>query len=108
MARRFLDDIRSDMAALYVPGGGIAAVDEGALMLDMLDSVIQDECVIFGQTPVPAHPTTTAYVSIGVGYTDTVGGDATFLKANALSGEIQGATTPGFTYSLKGQITVIA
>lgn len=108
MTRRFLDDVRTDLIAQLTTGNETPAPTLNGLLLDMIDSTIQDEAVIYGITPVDNHPTTTTFVPINVGYDVTVGGDAEFLKMNDASGEAQGATVAGYTYSIKGQITVIA
>lgn len=106
MARRFLDNIRADMALLYVPGGGIAAVNEGALMLDMLDSVIQDEAVIASNAASLAVPTTTSYLPLTTDIYDVgVGGDDDFITLDVINGTVTTSSTPGFTYELEGKVS---
>lgn len=106
MARGFLDPIRTRIAALYVTGGGIEAPTEGSLMLDLLDSSIQDEAAIASNISSIAVPTAVAWTPLTTGIYDTsVGGDADFLKVDVVAGTITTSATAGFTYILEGVIS---
>lgn len=108
MTRRFLDDVRSDIATLFPDNaiGDISPADLRLVTTDMIDSTIQDECTIFGATPVVGHVTAATFEDITVGFTDTQGGDGVFLKPNAAGGTIVTNTVAGFTYLIWGGISV--
>ena len=108
MTRRFLDDIKADIATLMEDNttGDFLLAQDRQLRIDMIDSTINDECVLLASTPVASIPTTVGWTILGTGVYDTAtGGDATFLKANLVAGTIVSNTTPGFTYSAEGFVS---
>jgi hypothetical protein len=106
MSRRFLDNVRNDLTALLVTGGETPAPALAALLIDTLDSTIQDEAVLSTTTPTPAVPTATTWQNIDPTiYDNTTGGDAVFLKTDIANGRIVTATQAGFSYSVRGLVS---
>lgn len=106
MTRRFLDDIRANITALLVTAGETTAPDLAALMIDQVDSVVDDEAAIASTTPSLAVPTAIAWQPLTTGIYDiSVGGDGDFLKVDATAGNITGSSVAGFTYELDGKIS---
>jgi hypothetical protein len=108
MARRFLDSIRADIASQLADNvtGNITAPVMQNLLLDMIDSTIQDEAAIASNAISLAVPTAIDWTSLAVGVYDiTVGGDATFLKLDAVNGTVTTSATAGFTYEFEGKIS---
>lgn len=105
MTRRFLDDIRGDLTAQLVTGGDTTAPALNALLLDMIDSVIQDESIIASNTTSLAVPTAIAWQPLTTGIYDIeVGGDGNFLKPDVINGFIETISVLGFTYEVEAKI----
>jgi hypothetical protein len=110
MTRRFLDDVRADLTALLVTAGATTALELQPLLIDTIDSSVDDECVVGSTIPavgIPILVTWTPIVLDGVGgavYDTAVGGDATFLKVSIPLGKVTLSTVPGFTYEVEGYI----
>ena len=100
MTRRFLDDVRNDMAGQLQTGAATTAPELNLLLQDLIDSTVQDECGITGETNTPLA-TTVAWASITTGFNVDVGGDGSFLIPNAASGIITTSATAGFTYEIE-------
>jgi hypothetical protein len=106
MTRRFLDNIRTELDALLVTGGATTALELKPLLIDMIDSTVQDESAIASNTPSLAIPTAVAFTPLTAGIYDlSVGGDATFLKLDVAGGTVTTASTAGFTYEFEGKIS---
>lgn len=100
MTRIFLDTVRANLTAQLTSGGNITAPELNALLQDVVDSTVQDECAITGVVPTP-FASTVAWQSIAVGYTEVVGGDAVFLKPDLPNGVVQTSAVAGYTYELE-------
>ena len=106
MTRRFLDDIRNDVTTILVTNGETTAAEMRGMMLDMLDSTIQDEAVIASNVPSLAVPTAITFIPLTTGIYDAeVGGDADFITVDIINGTIKSSTTAGFTYELEGKVS---
>ncbi len=106
MTRRFLDDVRGDLTAQLATGNQTPAPALNLLLLDVIDSTIQDEAVIASNTASPAVPTAIAWAPLTTGIYDVeTGGDAEFLKIDLINGSVTTATTGGFTYKIDGNIS---
>ena len=106
MSRRFLDDVRADLTALLVTGGATTAPELNALLIDTIDSSIQDESVIASNAPSLAVATAIAFAPLTTGIYDVeVGGDASFLIPDIVNGNITTSSTAGFTYELEGKVS---
>jgi hypothetical protein len=108
MTRRFLDNVRSDINTQIVTNtnGDITAVVLAPLMIDTIDSSIQDESRLLKTVEELAIPITTVYTAPVV-YDSAEGGDATFLKVNLPAGTITTNTVAGFTYDVFLVLTFI-
>ena len=100
MSRLFLDDVRSDIVTQLQPAANTTGPELSALLINLIDSSIQDECGITGDVLTP-FATTVAWQSIAVGFTTDIGGDGDFLKPNFATGEIITSVTAGFTYEIE-------
>lgn len=130
MARRFLDDIRTDMAqalldiqaTIYTNATQDVSGDDvqnafnilEPLWQDMIDSCIQDEAALGGSASMTFSLGTT-WVPINdalappvLAYDTVTGGDADFLKVDQVDGSITTSATPGFSYETIGQISIDA
>ncbi len=110
MTRRFLDDIKEDIAQLWPNNitGAISPADLRGPVLDMVDSLKQDECELEGSAPTVGLALTGTFVSLTTVFDGESGGDGVFLKPDFANGVIVGATTAGFSYLITGDITVEA
>ena len=107
MSRRFLDDIRNDLTGLLVTAGQTTAPELNALLIDMIDSTIQDEAAISSNTLSSGIATTTSFVSLTSDiYDSTIGEDAVFLKTSFTNGTITTTSTPGFTYEIAAKASI--
>ena len=109
MTRRFLDEIRAEINAQIVTNaaGDITAALLNPLMIDTIDSCIQDECAIASNTTSLAVPTTATWASLGTGVYDIVtGGDGDFLSPDEVIGDISSSDTAGFTYLVEGKVSI--
>jgi hypothetical protein len=109
MTRRFLDDVRANIATLIADNtsGDTSNEDIRVQMLDLLDSAIQDECNISSNTNT-GIVLTGSFQNLTTPYQEQAGGDATFLIPNFGSGTITTNVVPGFSYTMFGQITLEA
>ena len=110
MARRFLDDIRSDIASQFADNsnGNISPADLRSVTVDMLDSSVQDECDIFSTAPTVGLVLNGTFSDLTTIYDGQEGGDGLFLIPSFASGMVAGTSTPGFTYVVIADITVEA
>jgi len=101
MTRRFLDNVRSDINTTIVVNGtgDIGAEDLAPLMLDTIDSCVNDEARLLKEVEEIDVALTTSYTTPII-YDSSEGGDATFLKVNLGAGTITTATTAGFSYDV--------
>lgn len=104
MARRFLDLVRGDITTLMADNstGDITAAIQRSILTDIIDSVVQDECIMLGSVG-GVFPTTETYQILSSVYESETGGDGLFMKPDIGAGQIQSATAAGWTY----QITAI-
>lgn len=105
MARRFLDDVKSDLSALLVTGGNTPAPALADLLIDTIDSTVDDESAIFSSGASLGVAISTAWTPITAAYDGQVGGDADFLKTDFAAGTITTTTTAGFTYKTDGFVS---
>lgn len=105
MTRRFLDDVRGDVTALLVTGGNTTAPQLSGLLIDTIDSSIQDECSIASTAPTANLATTAAFVPLSV-YGEEHGGDGSFLTPSFTNGVVTTSPTAGFTYSISCIVTI--
>jgi hypothetical protein len=108
MTRRFLDDLRADINAQIIPnvGGLITADILRPLMIDTIDSSVDDEAGLGNTTPV-----------IGLAVDDTNwtvlpssvvrGGDAEFLIVDLPGNKITSTIVAGFSYNITGLASLI-
>jgi hypothetical protein len=108
MTRRFLDDVRADIHAIIKTNGNAEITGPllNGLMIDMIDSTINDECALI-QTTDEAYVTSITFEPID-NYDSSVGGDGDFLTPDILLGTIKSSPTSGWTYDVEGQISFIA
>lgn len=109
MARRFLDDIRADIATLLADNttGDISPADLRLVMLDIISSTIQDECLIVSTAPTLGISLTDSFSVLNV-FQDSVGGDLEFLKPNVNNGSIVLSATPGWSYNIRAAVSLTA
>jgi hypothetical protein len=103
MSRRFLDDVRADINAQIIANGAglVTANILRPLMIDTIDSTIDDEAVIGSNTLVPAlavNDVTWTPLPADI----EVGGDAQFLTVDLINDQIISAPTAGYTYNATG------
>lgn len=108
MARRFLDDIRADIASRIADNdvGAIDAADVRTPLLDMMDSVITDEATLDVDTGKIDLSTTTAWATYAT-YDSSAGDDGDFLKINQGAGTVTGSSTAGFSYLITASMSAI-
>ncbi len=108
MTRRFLDDIVIDINTLLADNiaGDISAADLRGPLLDMMDSLKQDEAELVSTGSTDGLATTVAFANLDTVYGAQVGGDGLFLKPTFAQGTIITNTLPGFGYSITGQINI--
>ena len=108
MPRIFLDDLRNSINALIVPNdaGEITADVLRPLLIDAIDSTIQDEGAIASNTPSPGIVTGAAWFPLSTGIYDlTVGGDDDFITLDPVNGSIKATPINGFSYSIRGNVS---
>ena len=107
MSRIFLDDLRAAATALFADNtaGDISPADLRGVMLDTIDSTIEDEGGIYSVTPTLAIPTAVAYAELLNIYTTDVGGDGTFLIPDFTLGTVTTSATAGFSYEVSAQLS---
>ena len=103
MTRIFLDDWETNATNLLQTDAGVTGPQLRGLLIDLKDSLKQDEAAIVVTTDKPLT-TTASFVAI-TGYDGEVGDDGVFLKTDTAGGIIETATTAGFTYDLKVQLS---
>ena len=110
MARRFLVDIISDVNSLLADNidGDISPQDLRTPLLDMIDSLKQDEASISATGSTLGLATTVALADLTSVYDAQNGGDGDFLQPVFGSGTITGTDVAGFSYSITGAISVAA
>jgi hypothetical protein len=108
MTRRFLDDVRADInAQIITNAAGLITADVlRPLLIDSIDSSVDDEAGIGSITPV-----------IGLAVNDTTwtvipadelrGGDAQFLNVDLPGNQIISAPSAGWTYNITGLVSII-
>jgi hypothetical protein len=109
MSRRFLDDVRAEIHAIIKTNGNAEITGPllNGLMIDMIDSTIQDESVIASNIPSGPIPTTTTFTPLTTGiYDESSGGDGVFLKPDFINGEIISGATAGFSYTVRGLVSI--
>lgn len=100
MARRFLDDIKADIDTIFVAEGGMRVETEHKpILLDIIDSLKQDEGGIYGLTTVPSVAVTATYSALTSIYEAQAGGDD-FIIPDFAAGTVAAGTTAGFTYTV--------
>ena len=106
MPRKFLDNIRATLASTLVTGGETTAPELAAIMLDIIDSSIQDEAIIASNVASPSIPTTTEWVALTTGiYDQEAGADGQFLLTDFAAGTVSAGSQAGFTYNVRGLIS---
>lgn len=106
MTRRFLNNVRTDLNTVLVTGGDTTADELRPLLIDMIDSTIQDECAIYSTVPHAGVSVGTSWTKINNDTYDTSrGGDGVFLKPSFASGDIETASTAGFSYNVIATIS---
>ena len=101
MARRFLDDVRSDINTLFADNiiGAITPARLRTSLRDIIDSTIQDEGVISISAPITGVVLPSTFTNL-TGFVNTLGGDGTFIKLEPSNNRIVTAATAGFTYTV--------
>lgn len=109
MARRFLDDVRADINAQIIANaaGLITADILRPLMIDQIDSTIEDEAAI-GSNTLQAGLAVDDVNWTTIPSDTAVGGDAQFLNVDLAGNQIISAPTAGWTYSLTGLASIKA
>ncbi len=109
MARRFLDDIRTDIANEMADNvlGDITPAIMRARLNDLIDSTIGDEADLFSTSSTAGIVLTGTFASLATIYDAEAGGDGDFLNTAFAAGTITGTSTPGFTYTIAASITVM-
>jgi hypothetical protein len=108
MTRRFLDDVRADINAQIITNaaGLITAAILAPLMIDTIDSSVEDEAGLGSNILVPAlavNDTTWTVVPM-----DTArGGDAQFLIVDLIGNQITTSPVAGYTYNNTGLASII-
>lgn len=107
MTRRFLDDVRADLSNLMTDNtqGLIEASSLLSLQIDVIDSVIQDECALQMSTRVDNYALTDVMAPLLGAFDGAQGGDAEFLKVDVGAGTITTATIAGYSYDITGIIS---
>lgn len=111
MSRRFLDDIKTDIASLMADNGtgDFTLAQDRIIRVDTIDSTIDDEAAIYSSTPV-AGPiaTTIAFSSLTTGLYDTAIGDdsvgGAFLNTDPTNGVIVSKNIAGFHYNIEAGV----
>jgi len=107
MTRRFLDNIRADIATQLAdnPTGDITAAIMQNLLLDMIDSTIQDEGAITGGSVLDIA-LTNAWQLLDI-FDTNVGGDGDFITPSAGTGVIVTSDNAGFSYQINAQLSFV-
>ena len=99
MARRFIDDIVSEITA-GVPDNNVGLVEPANLripMLDLCDSLVTDEATLDVDTPKAGEAVGATFADYA-NYDSSAGDDGSFLKINQGAGTVTGTTVAGFSY----------
>jgi hypothetical protein len=107
MTRRFLDDVRADINAEIVANtsGDVTAPILAGLMIDTIDSSVDDEASVGSNTPALAlavNDTTWTVIPSDV----SRGGDATFLIVDLAGNKITSSAIAGFSYNITGLASI--
>ena len=100
-----MDDIRTDLSALLVTGGNTPAPALNALLIDTIDSSIEDEGGIYSTTPVNGIATALTYTELNTIYTTDLGGGGSFIIPNFAAGNVATSSVAGFTYQVIAQLS---
>lgn len=106
MSRIFLDNLRNDINSLFADNntGQITPALLRGVHLDMVDSLAQDEGVLFSTSPVTVTLTPT-YALVPNLLGGEAGGDGLFLILDGLAQSITTNGPAGFTYNMNTQIS---
>lgn len=104
--RKFLDTVRADLTAQLVTAGETTAPQLNDLLIDLIDSSIEDEGGIFSLTPTNGLAVDLAYTEITSAFTANIGGDGVFIQPDFTIGAVQTSPTAGFSYQILVQLSV--
>ena len=105
MTRRFLDDVRGDIVTQLQTAANTTGPELSALLIDTIDSTVQDEANIASTVSTVGLVTTTAFVPMLV-FGEDNGGDGVFLTPDFLNGTITVSPTAGFTYTFSCNVSI--
>lgn len=110
MTRRFLDDVRTDIATLFGNNitGEISPADLRSVTIDMLDSSIADEAELFSTAETVGLVLDGTFTSLATIYDAEEGDDGNFLNTAFSLGTVTGTGTAGFSYTVRAAITIEA
>jgi hypothetical protein len=110
MARIFLDDLRAQVGTTLPDNttGLINPTDHRALLINVIDSTVPDECALTQSAPLVGLQLGPAWITPTSQFNGSLGGDGVFLKPNPVGGYVEGSTTPGFTYYILCETNIIA
>lgn len=104
--RKFLDNVRAAIVAQLVTAGETTAPQLNDILIDLIDSSIEDEGGITSTTPVNGVDVDLTYTEITSVFTANVGGDGAFIKPDFTVGAVQTSPTAGFSYHVLVQLSV--
>jgi hypothetical protein len=106
MTRRFLDDLRSDLSNQLTTGNATKATELLPLLIDTIDSTIQDECSIFSTSATNNFDTIEdTWVKLDGVFDEQNGGDGVFLKPDLAESEIVSNTIAGYSYEVNAVVS---
>ena len=102
MARKFLDDIRTQIAAIINDNvvGDISPADVRLCLNDMIDSLVSDE-VAMTSPPTTIINTTTTPTEFPAVVDQVIGTVPGFLVGNVTTARFECAATAGFSYTFR-------
>jgi hypothetical protein len=108
MARRFIDDVRSDISTLLADNtvGAISPADLRSVFNDFVDSSISDQALLNADQEVTGYPVDLTFAQITTGvFTSQVGNEPPFLNCDFANGVISASPTAGFYYEVIGGLS---
>ena len=102
MSRKFLDDVRAEVAALINDNivGDITPADVRVCLNDMIDSLVSDE-VAMTSPPSTVLNTTVTPTEFPAVFDAVINSVPGFLIGNVVTGRFELSATPGFSYTFR-------
>ena len=108
MTRRFLDTLRNTANVLLADNTNrdISPSDVRNIIIDTIDSTVQDEGEIFSTSPTAGVVLTGTFSSLTAIYAAGGSDGGGFINTDFAAGTIVGSSTAGFSYTVRAYVTV--